>query len=368
MFPCFRSCKVTCTQCHCRASWTMMMDDHAENIRRKAEQANSTPVRIALFGQPGSGKSSLINAIIGEDKASVGVATDTTQELEEYEWNGLFLCDLPGYGTTKFPIEGYFERFNIRSFDVFLCVSAGKFTSGDVEFYSKLYDIKKVCIFVRNKLDSIKQKGRSTDELRSEIENDLQRLIGRREKVLFTSCDTGEGLDTLIGSIERSLSGLKLERFRRSARAYSKDFLDRKRAACEQYSTLAAGAAAAANLVPVPLVGFSADVAAVTALFSSITKDFGLNSERLSTIANMYPSIAPLVNRIIQTMGKDGAIWLLKRFAGRMAAAEASKYVPFVGSMISASISFATIKYAATYHINECYKVAEKILEERVGY
>jgi len=126
------------------------MNNQADEIRRKAEEANTTPVRIALFGQPGAGKSSIINAIIGEEKAEVGVGTDTTQKLEDYEWNGLFLCDLPGYGTNRFPTEGYLDRFEIPSFDVFICVSATKFSSGDHEFYMKLRELRKPCIFVRN--------------------------------------------------------------------------------------------------------------------------------------------------------------------------------------------------------------------------
>jgi GTP-binding protein EngB required for normal cell division len=344
------------------------MDKYAEDIRRKAEEANSTPVRIALFGQPGAGKSSLINAIIGEEKAKVGVTTDTTQDLEEYNWNGLTLCDLPGYGTAKFPTTGYLERFNIPSFDVFLCVSAGKFTAGDTEFYQKLRYLNKICIFVRNKSDSIKQKGKTFEELTADIIGDLHRMTGHTDPVLFTSCDTGEGLDAVIKSIERSLFGLKLDRFRRSAKAYSKDFLDRKRSACEEYSILAAASAAAVNLVPVPGLGFTADVAAITALFAAITKDFGLNdTQKLNALAKMYPALTPFISSIIQGMGEQGAIWLLKRFAGRVVASEASKYIPFIGPIIAASLSFLTIKYAASYQIDECYKVAEKILKEKLS-
>ncbi len=343
------------------------MSEHANEIRRRAEQANSTPVRIALFGQPGAGKSSIINAIIGEEKAKVGVGTDTTQKREDYEWNGLYLCDLPGYGTTMFPIEGYLERFDILSFDVFICVSAGKFSAGDNEFYSKLREFEKPCVFIRNKLDAIKQRGKTLEQLCTEIVDDLHAMTGQNEVVIFTSCDTGKGLDQLIHAVEGRLSGLKSERFLRSAKAYSKDFLDKKREACERYSTLAAGAAAVTNLVPVPGVGFSADVAAVATLLTSITRDFGLNTQRLNSLATMYPAIAPVVSQMIQSLGRDGALWLLKRYAGRVVAAELSKqFLPIVGPLIAASLSFLTIRYVASSHIESCYEVAEKMLEEEL--
>jgi hypothetical protein len=68
-----------------------MLNPDAEAIRRKAEEADHTPVYIALFGQPGAGKSSLINAIVGQQLAKVGVENDVTTERTDYEWNGLFL-------------------------------------------------------------------------------------------------------------------------------------------------------------------------------------------------------------------------------------------------------------------------------------
>ena len=66
------------------------LNEDAEAIRKKAEEADETPVYIALFGQPGAGKSSLINAIVGRQLAKVGVENDITTEPENYAWNGLF--------------------------------------------------------------------------------------------------------------------------------------------------------------------------------------------------------------------------------------------------------------------------------------
>jgi len=92
-------------------------------------------VSIALFGQPGAGKSSLINKIVGKKLADVGVETDKTVDASSYEVNGLRFVDLPGYGTKNFPKENYFDRFNINQFDLFLCVISGKLHQADTEFF-----------------------------------------------------------------------------------------------------------------------------------------------------------------------------------------------------------------------------------------
>ena len=44
---------------------------------------------------------------------------------------------------------------------------------------------------------------------------------------------------------------------------------------------------------------------------------------------------------------KEGVIILIKQFAGAMAAEEAAKYVPFVGSLVAGSIDFLVTKRAS---------------------
>jgi small GTP-binding protein len=340
----------------------------AEAIRSKAEEANTVPVRIALFGQPGAGKSSLINAIIGEEKAHVAPVTDTTQELEQYEWNNLVLCDLPGYGTTKFPVGTYFERFKVLSFDVFLCVSAGKFLEGDTMFYRELKTQKKPCIFIRNKADTLFQKGTTTAQLKEQIVGDLNSLTGGTESVIFTSCQTNEGLDALTDAILNRLPAVKRDRFLRSAKGYSKEFLEKKRKACNSYAILAAGSAAALNLVPVPGVGFGADLAAVAALLAAIRQDFGLDVEKLTAFESLVPAFAGTIENVIKAVSTEGVLWMMRRFAGSIAISQASQFVPFVGQAIAATLSFLTIRAMASLYIDDCYAVAEKMLTEHFGY
>jgi len=92
----------------------MGIREEAERIKKKLEESINLKVRLALFGQPGSGKSSIINKLVGKPVATVDVTTDVTQELKEFEWNGVILGDLPGYDTAKFPRKTYLEQFKVN--------------------------------------------------------------------------------------------------------------------------------------------------------------------------------------------------------------------------------------------------------------
>jgi predicted GTPase len=51
----------------------MSIDNEVKNIRSKLSEMDKSIVKVALFGQPGAGKSSLINKIVGKDIAEVDV-------------------------------------------------------------------------------------------------------------------------------------------------------------------------------------------------------------------------------------------------------------------------------------------------------
>jgi len=284
----------------------MSIHEEAERIRTVLDEENSSNVSVALFGQPGAGKSSLINKIIGKKVAEVGVETDKTVEAASYEENGLRFVDLPGYGTKNFPKDGYLERFNIQQFDLFLCVTSGKLHQADTEFFQELSKRKKVCIFVVNKHDEIWEDGISIEELEQRKINDIRSHVGHEVNVIFTSCRTGTGLDDLNTDIRNNLDGAKRERWVRSAKAYSTKFLEEKRIACERYVSIAAAASAANAINPIPGADIAVDLSVLVKLFSEIREAYGLNDGFLEKLKqSAIPVVARLSNNVVQYAAKE---------------------------------------------------------------
>ncbi|CAF3950532.1 unnamed protein product [Rotaria sordida] len=114
-----------------------------EKKKEIKEQEKKQPVLIAVIGQTGSGKSTLIRRLLGYQPndpngpaigKSVEECTTTSKEYHKPD-TGLVYIDLPGIGSTtascsfKSPTEQeeYATRFRLQTIDYFLLVSQNKF-------------------------------------------------------------------------------------------------------------------------------------------------------------------------------------------------------------------------------------------------
>jgi GTP-binding protein EngB required for normal cell division/uncharacterized protein (DUF697 family) len=339
----------------------------AEELREKLKREQEKKLKVALFGQPGAGKSSLINKLVGGNAVTVGVSTDKTIEAEVVEWEDLLLVDLPGYGTTKFPENKYFDRFKIDSFDIYLCVFSGKFHGADTRFFKELRSNGKVCLFVRNYHDTIWEDGKEINELEQDIRLDVEKQVETKEDVIFTSCRTNYGIRHLSESIYANINTANKAKWAKSAKAYSVEFLEEKKKSCETYVYTASGAAAINSINPIPGMDIGIDVSILLGLFASIRNAYGLTDEKLKSKEALIPALAPMINNIIKYGSKEGVIYLLKTFAGREILKSTSKYIPFVGQALAASIGYGITRSAGISYLDDCHKAAKSILEHELS-
>lgn len=76
-------------------------DSAGKTVSGLQQRVEDNRIRIMLFGAYNAGKSTLLNALVGEEAARVG-DIPTTDQVDKYDWEGHVLLDTPGVNA---PIE-----------------------------------------------------------------------------------------------------------------------------------------------------------------------------------------------------------------------------------------------------------------------
>lgn len=132
-----------------------------------------------------------------------------------------------------------------------------------------------------------------------------------------------------------------------------------------------ASASAAAAAVPLPGLDIGADVAIMLELISSINKKFGLSKEQIDeldieTKRMLLVIITSLGSEIVgQVVTKQLITQLLKKVGTKVATKSIAKFVPIIGQATAAGISFASMKYLGDAHVEECYEVSKRFIQNQ---
>lgn len=147
--------------------------------------------------------------------------------------------------------------------------------------------------------------------------------------------------------------------------------IDAIRDECYSMVTKRASLSAGTSVIPTPGVDIAADVAILLELIPAINREFGLSSEQ---IAGYDVATKQVILQVIKRAGlaligvevtKTVIAQVMKMIAGRVAAKQVLKFVPIVGWAANAAIGFAAMKYVGNSHVDDCYKVCRRILEEQ---
>lgn len=341
------------------------MTRDGKRIQEQLQSIDTENVTIVLFGQPGAGKSSLINAICGRQAVPVGVGTDTTKEPFLVEYGEATFIDLPGYGTKAFPWQNFAAQFHIFQYDMFLCVFSDKLHEGDTELFKELRKRGKPCIFVRNKTDLLYEEGKTLDESEAEIRRDVARQLGTDQFDLLFVCarlDEKEGIDSLNDCILKRMPEARREKYILAAEARTKTQLDAKKLAAESYVRRSCTYAAYNGINPIFGVNTALDLVILYQLYSNIRGTFGITEDMITRSRTVSSQNKKLV---LRGMSKEGIQSIIKSLGRRFAARSFLKAVPVLGQAASALIGYKIVRQAGLDYIDACYRLArEKLLEE----
>ena len=147
--------------------------------------------------------------------------------------------------------------------------------------------------------------------------------------------------------------------------------LNRVRDECKSMVTKRAGVSGITAIIPIPGADVAADIGMLLQLLPAINRKFGLSLEQVD---QMDDKIKILVLEIAKKLGntivgklitKELVVQPVKKVATRMVTKQVVKYIPVIGQIASAGISFAAMKYVGNSHINECYQIVHQILEAK---
>lgn len=171
-------------------------------------------IRVAIVGRPNVGKSSLLNAFVGEKRAIVSPISGTTRDAidMQVERNGqrYRLIDTAGirkkkqveYGPEFFGINRAFKA--IRRADVVLLVidAIDGVTEQDQKLAGRIADDGRACVVVINKWDAIEKDSHTIYEYQRHLEDRLH--FTNWAETIFVSAMTGQRVEKILELVNRA--------------------------------------------------------------------------------------------------------------------------------------------------------------------
>ncbi len=164
-------------------------------------------LKTAIVGAPNCGKSSLLNALVGFDRAIVadqsGTTRDTVEETVDLEGQKIILTDTAGIREHALdPAEQEGMKRSLRAMEkadlvLFVADLTRELTTQEQQLWTDVEQQNKPVILVLNKTDE-------ADAARCPLESKALRTV-------YVSCKTGQGLDLLKKEILSFVSAPQLQ-------------------------------------------------------------------------------------------------------------------------------------------------------------
>lgn len=174
----------------------------------REEEANDDTIKVAVIGKPNVGKSSLVNAIAGEERVIVsniaGTTRDATDTLVENQHGKFVFIDTAGL-RRKSRVDDAIEKYSVlrarmaverASVCVIMIDAQEGFTEQDSKVAGIAHEQGKACIIAVNKWDAIEKNDRTMDSYRRKLMQDFSFMS--YAPIIFISAKTGQRLDRLF--------------------------------------------------------------------------------------------------------------------------------------------------------------------------
>ena len=191
---------------------TEKFDVVEETAEAEPATEQDRPIRVAIIGRPNVGKSTLLNALAGEERVIVtpiaGTTRDAVDETIEHDGRKFVIVDTAGIrrkGKTHLMAEKLsivMARRAIRMAHVVVVVveAVEGVTAQDAHVAGYAHEAGRPVILIVNKIDAV--AGFNRKEFEEQVRDNMKFL--EYAPILFTSAKSGRGVNRLFGTIVKS--------------------------------------------------------------------------------------------------------------------------------------------------------------------
>ncbi len=183
--------------------------DYEKEIEYEEEEEDKDYIKVAIVGKPNAGKSSLLNAILGEERVLVsdipGTTRDTVDTLFEKDGQKFLFLDTAGIrkkSKVEYGVEFYSVGRSIEAIEkadvVVLVIDASQgATEQDQKIAGLIQRRYKPAVIVINKIDMLKEK--ELEKVINQVKEKLYFL--NYAPIVLTSAAKKIGIDELLEKI-----------------------------------------------------------------------------------------------------------------------------------------------------------------------
>ena len=192
-----------------------MLDEVCAHFSEEQAEEGEHPLNIAVVGKPNVGKSSLVNAILGEERCIVSNIPGTTRDAVDtpftVDGEPFVLVDTAGIRRKRSVEDETIERYSVirslaavRRADVVLIVVDAEqgLSEQDVKIAGYVHEEGKPSVLVVNKWDLIEKDTNTMNKFKKDMQVDLAFMD--YVPFLFISAKTGQRVNKLLSAAKES--------------------------------------------------------------------------------------------------------------------------------------------------------------------
>ena len=185
-----------------------LLDGIVEAFPPQVDEEEDDSIKIAIVGKPNAGKSSLLNRLVGKERAIVSPIAGTTRDSidSKLEFDGVevTLIDTAGIrrrgkiepGVEQFSVLRSFKSIERADVAILMIDATTGITTQDAHIAGFILEEWKSCVVLVNKWDAVEKDNYTMEEYTRKIQNELNFMDF--VPILFISAKTGQRVDQVL--------------------------------------------------------------------------------------------------------------------------------------------------------------------------